>query len=247
MKYTKNHQAGFTLIELMVVISVISLLSSILTVSLTASRARAYDTKKIVEADSVRTAIHLYYGDNKAMPLMYDCTGPCVVKSDRATPEIEDTLNPGNPDEPGRAYNATMHDLVAGKYLADVPHSRNDPYTYYDYGSSSEYGAVFSTYLSNPNTTPVSTSCPVYGTNNLVCTSFDESAFGGSLDYQTNLEREDVTICYYPPSQFTCYFAFHHDGRLYQYGAINPDDEDKCLHPPPVIQGTNLYGVCVPY
>ncbi len=51
---------GFTLIELMVVIALIAILSSVLLVSLSSSRAKGRDAKRIADIDALKTALALY-------------------------------------------------------------------------------------------------------------------------------------------------------------------------------------------
>ncbi len=139
---------GFTLIELMVVISIISLLSSIIFASVNVARAKARDARKIAEIDSVRSALSLYYSTNLKMPTMYTCNSlPCTADNTRNTLEIEDQTNPTNPStESGKAYLATMNDLVNSHYLASVPKTLSgSSYAYYNYGSSNQFGAMFGT------------------------------------------------------------------------------------------------------
>lgn len=51
---------GFTLIELLVVVSIIGLLSSIVLASLSNSRIRARDTRRIADTRSLQNALQLY-------------------------------------------------------------------------------------------------------------------------------------------------------------------------------------------
>ena len=57
---------GFTLIELMVVISIISLLSSVILVSVSSARLKARDSTLISQADEMRKLFELEYYDNKS-------------------------------------------------------------------------------------------------------------------------------------------------------------------------------------
>ena len=155
---------GFTLIELMVVISIITLVSSVIFASLNIARAKARDARKIAETNSVRNAVNLYYASNKTMPNMYDCTSTCGggsgINNGRATLEIEDQSNPTT--ESGRAYRATMNELVSGGFLAAVPStSAGSPYSFYNYGSGNAYGVMFGTTLEVPKTQLVLNSCKV--------------------------------------------------------------------------------------
>jgi len=60
----KKHRHGFTLIELLTVMSIIGLLSTIAMVDYSSSRMRARNARRLVDMDSIRTALELFY-DNK--------------------------------------------------------------------------------------------------------------------------------------------------------------------------------------
>lgn len=59
---------GFTLIELMVVISIISLLSSVLLANLNTARMKARDAERLTATRSVINAFELYYAKYKHYP-----------------------------------------------------------------------------------------------------------------------------------------------------------------------------------
>lgn len=63
---------GFTLIELLIVIAIIILLAALILISLKGSQARARDTKRIADVDSLRKALELYYNDRGNYPLAKD-------------------------------------------------------------------------------------------------------------------------------------------------------------------------------
>ena len=63
---------GFTLIETLVVISIITLLSSILLVAFVNARGAASDANKQQNIQQVYTALQLFYGQNNRMPKNYN-------------------------------------------------------------------------------------------------------------------------------------------------------------------------------
>lgn len=134
--------SGFTLVELLVVMSILSILSSIVFSTFSAARARGNDARKLVDAHEVKTALTAYNLDHETMPANYICFGsscsPEDVGNKRVGVAIEGTDG---------AYEATMRELVAGGYLSEIPHSPGGaPYAYFNYGNG-PVGAVFITTL----------------------------------------------------------------------------------------------------
>lgn len=62
------NKKGFTLIELLVVIAIIGLLSGIVMASLSQTRAKARDAKRMSDIQVINKAIELYIYDNRAAP-----------------------------------------------------------------------------------------------------------------------------------------------------------------------------------
>ena len=79
---------GFTLIELMVVISIISLLSSVLLASLSTARMKARDTERLSATRSVVNALELYYAKNNHYP----CSG---LSNSRSATFLQDLVTQG--------------------------------------------------------------------------------------------------------------------------------------------------------
>ncbi len=59
---------GFTLLEVLVVVSVIGILASIVAVNLGSARILARDARRKEDVNQLRTALELYYNDHKAYP-----------------------------------------------------------------------------------------------------------------------------------------------------------------------------------
>ncbi len=61
-------QKGFTLVELLVVISIIGILATLVLLQLGTARARARDAQRIATVNQVRSAAEQYYSDNNKYP-----------------------------------------------------------------------------------------------------------------------------------------------------------------------------------
>ncbi len=59
---------GFTLVELLVVISIIAILATVLLLQLGTARAKGRDARRITSINQVRTAIEQYFDDNGSYP-----------------------------------------------------------------------------------------------------------------------------------------------------------------------------------
>lgn len=130
MKYA-GFKKGFTLIELMVVISIISLLSTITISALNNSRIKARDTQRVAQIKELQKAIEAYVSDHGHPPV---CT---LSKNDNR-------VWCGDCDATNAIikFNAALQPLVDEKYIGKIP---SDPkitgscmaYEYYtlpDYG-----------------------------------------------------------------------------------------------------------------
>jgi len=68
MLIKQQKSKGFSLIELLVVISIIAVLSALLMANFMGARERARDAQKISDLESIKTALRMYYNDNQSYP-----------------------------------------------------------------------------------------------------------------------------------------------------------------------------------
>ncbi len=132
---------GFTLVELLVVISIIALLSSVVLSSLNTARARARDARKIADFRQLTIALNQYYLANNSMP---------------ANP------TPGTEVCDGSVgWTTVMNQLIAAGYLSVIPRSPGGAqYCYYNYGAGGIGGLMVTTLETVPDTTTgISPSC----------------------------------------------------------------------------------------
>lgn len=70
--WAKNKQTGFTIVELLIVVVVISILASITIVSFNGIQTKANDASRIVKVTSIAKAIERYHIDNGYYPQIKD-------------------------------------------------------------------------------------------------------------------------------------------------------------------------------
>jgi len=68
MNSIKNKIKGFSLVELLVVISIIAVLTAIVVINFVGARERARDAKKIQDMSSLKNALRMYYNENQVYP-----------------------------------------------------------------------------------------------------------------------------------------------------------------------------------
>ena len=65
---TGRFNLGFTLVELLVVISIIAVLTAVLTTNFMGMRERARDAQKIQDLNSLKDGLRMYYNDKQSYP-----------------------------------------------------------------------------------------------------------------------------------------------------------------------------------
>lgn len=128
---TTTHRRGFTLVELLVVISIIGILSSISTVSVNLARKKARDAKRKADMSQIQLGLYLYYDDNSAFPMadMLPANAPGNWVTVLA-PHMNGTVTGKHyilllPDDPLNVpphqygYNSNGQEFVLSYYLED--------------------------------------------------------------------------------------------------------------------------------
>jgi len=64
----RKKDGGFSLVELLVVISIIAVLSAVLMVNFVGMRERSRDSQKIQDLNTIKDALRMYYNDVQAYP-----------------------------------------------------------------------------------------------------------------------------------------------------------------------------------
>jgi len=128
---------GFTLVELMVVISIVALLSSVSMYSTAQARMKADDAAKKSQVHQVETAIAIKKTATGKVPRNYNCSGTFCPGGTGGTVAVEGT----------QAYNASMQELVSGGYISAIPKSKDGSYVYYatPTADSAAFGAELQT------------------------------------------------------------------------------------------------------
>lgn len=92
-----NNKRGFTIIELIVVIAIIAVLSSIVMVGVNNFRAKARDARRVSDLRNIRKALEMYFVDNGFYPPSgcgYDCNGYFVSYDPSSWQTLENYLKP---------------------------------------------------------------------------------------------------------------------------------------------------------
>lgn len=119
-----HNKKGFTLVEVMVVTSIISLLSSVVLTVFTSPRQRANDATRVLNLKQIQNALELYYADHQVYPDTISVTGGC--------PSSVGTLAKCAPYSPvrnplpitvGTDWDPAtpLQQLVSGGYISKLP------------------------------------------------------------------------------------------------------------------------------
>lgn len=144
---------GFTLIEIMVVISIISTLSSVVAATVSRSKSKARDAQKIITVNQVDSALALMNANGETVPGNYlrldGKFSQDPLSASESMPAVESS-DPNDTSPSNQAYRRSMQDLVDAGVFPSIPESPGGPtYQYYDSGAPNGEGAAFYTTLEN--------------------------------------------------------------------------------------------------
>ena len=134
MPYSRR---GFTLMELMIVIAIIGLLSTIAIMSLANTRGQSRDARRTSDIKTIQGALELYHNDNGGYPvnLKGEClrgsggTGELLKESGIAIVVI--------PEDP--IWSAYEPSLFGDNVKENYPIGGSSDYCYWYYGQSDSY------------------------------------------------------------------------------------------------------------
>jgi general secretion pathway protein G len=124
------NKKGFTLIELMVVIALIGILSSVILASLTTVKERNRDAKRVSDIREIEKALSLYQISNNSFPVPADPSGEIILTG---TDEISELLEDGG-------------------HISEAPTDPQHPATSYTYQTNSQGGTFILSFCLETNT-----------------------------------------------------------------------------------------------
>lgn len=127
----KMNTKGFTLIELIVVIAIIGLLSTLAVVALGSARTKARDSRRLSDLKQLQTALELYYTDVNSYPAVPGAAASVVLGSTNAA-----CLN-------STGFHASGAAACPSPYMGQVPADpQTGSYVYKSTGNSYTVDAV---------------------------------------------------------------------------------------------------------
>jgi prepilin-type N-terminal cleavage/methylation domain-containing protein len=106
---------GFTLIELMVVISIISIMSSVVLTNISSGRTQARDSIRIQNVRTLQAVLELYLGDHGEYPRTFNPGSPqiryaeCLGDPDDYIPNVVPAYIQKLPSDPALNCNSVTH------------------------------------------------------------------------------------------------------------------------------------------
>lgn len=144
----KKAQAGFTIIELLIVIAIIAILSGLVLNNYQGATAKARDVTRVTDINSIHTKLEEYHGDNNGYPNTFTITTLAGISAD-ALKDPKGTMI---------RFNAVVADATAATIIA-APSGVGSTaqYDYIPFGATgcttACAGYVLRTYIERPTAT----------------------------------------------------------------------------------------------
>jgi general secretion pathway protein G len=100
-----RHKKGFTLLELMIVITILGILAALISGQFLQSLKRGRDTRRKSDLEQVQKALELYYEDNKSYPTPAALSGQICAPAGCSTKAYMQRV-PGDPDGTSYGYSS---------------------------------------------------------------------------------------------------------------------------------------------
>ena len=91
--HIKTLRKGFTLVELLVVITIIAILATLLLLQLNVGKSKGRDIKRVTSVSQLRDAIEQYYDDNGAYPTVLSAANIGKYLSNSTSVPIDPSTN----------------------------------------------------------------------------------------------------------------------------------------------------------
>lgn len=128
--YSQHMNKGFSLLEILVVIAILSVITTIGSLSYSNVRSRSEDSKRRTDIEEIRSALEQYKSINNTYP----------------TPNT--TISPGLPFGTSGLVDGT------NTYMEKIPQDPDYPVKTYTYISSGSSDYILKSHLNNPEPTP---------------------------------------------------------------------------------------------
>lgn len=147
LKSLRKAQAGFTIIELLIVIAIIAILAGLVLNNFQGAQAKARDTQRVTDINNIHTKLEEYYNDNNGYPNTFTAA---------TFPGIDgDSLK--DPKGQSVTINAAVADETAADAVTAPTAASASQYLYVPFGASgcttACSGYVLKTYIEKPTST----------------------------------------------------------------------------------------------
>lgn len=104
---------SFTLVEILIVISIISIISAIIFVNVRSSQSRARDTRRVADLEALNNAIQMYYRENGHFPSLPEGCGTYST-------EFDFYVGISTKDAPKWVSDSARPKCVTSDFIADL-------------------------------------------------------------------------------------------------------------------------------